>query len=118
MKTYIVLTKANEQGEVYIKVGTTKGNIFEKSNVYLRHNPNIQAFLYKEGDFKDYYCPFEDWFDTRGWIKIDIDSYPHFNQMHIADIVEHLMDDEDFKYSYLQHPPKRKPQFDSSKPYA
>jgi hypothetical protein len=118
MKTYIVLTKENKQGEIYIKIGTTKGNIFEKSNVYLRHNPNIQAFLYKEGDFKDYYSPFEDWYDTRGWIKIDFDSYPNFAQMHIADIIEELMDDEGFKHSYLEYSSMRKPQFDISNPYA
>lgn len=118
MKTYIVLTKENKQGEVYIKVGTTNGNIFEKSNEYLKHNPNIQAFLYKEGDHKDYYSPLEDWFDTKGWVKIDVDSYPYFNQMHIADIVEELIDDEGFNNTYFEHPPKRQPEFDKSKPYA
>ena len=118
MKTYIVLTKENKEGEVYIKVGTTKGNIFEKSKQYLRHNPNIKAFLYKEGNHKDYYRPFEDWFDTTSWVKIDIDSYPDLTQMHIQDIVEELMDEEGFKHTYIEHSQKREPQFDRSEPYA
>lgn len=118
MKTYIVITQENKQGEIYIKIGTTKGNIFQKSNEYLRHNPNIKAFLYKEGNHKDYYRPFEDWNDKRGWVKINIDSYPYFTQMHIQDIVDELMDDEGFKHTYIEHSQKREPQFDRSEPYA
>lgn len=118
MKTYIVLTKANQEGKVYIKIGTTTSNIYGMSQQFLAHNPNIAAFLFIEGDCSNNFLPLEDWWDKNEWIEISVDSYPDLLQMHLDDIIEELIDDYGFECAYHQHLPQRTPQFDRSKPYA